>query len=377
MKRKLFALILAVVTTLGSVLFMVTAQDTQQIDPKYAGSYIDGDNFAAFIDMTDSTFVKIDGTEDWVVTDKTGALDGKAVASLRKANPNNVTADGITVTFSVPATGEYSIWARALYPTQTANSLFYSVDGGEQYIWDFPDEDAASAACYGSWQYFYMTERAAGTYTDTNLYGAWTIQNNQWRHQPHTVQLTAGEHTIKITAREGGVFLDELVITSYGYNDYNPNAFTIEGENNTSFLESCKFCGPANKHYVKDIYALKGVTAESYFASTVCPTATPWNGELKAEATTEAPTTEPTTTEEPTTEPTTTEAPTEEATTAPKKDETTAPKDDGTTAPDTETKAPDNTTEEKGCGAGIATGTVAFIALAAIAGSALTKKKKK
>ncbi len=332
-------------------------------------AYTDGNKFASFIDLTDPDNVEIDNAADWAVKENEGAMGGSAIACLRTASPNSIAADGITVTFSVPADGEYTVWLRTMYPMQSANSLFYSVDDGDQYICDFPDEDAVDAACYDSWQYFYLTERAAGTYTDTNLYGAWTIQQKQWRHKPHTLTLTAGWHTIKFTGREGGMWLDEMIVTSFDKAEYDPNAFTLNGEINTSILNECKFCGPANKHYIADIFALKGICAESYFLANICPNATPWTSNIERpteEVTTEAPTEEAPT-----------EAPTEEATTAPKKDETTAPKDDGTEAPDTETKAPDNTTEKKGCGAGIATGTVAFIALAAIAGSVLTKKKKK
>ncbi len=77
--------------------------------------------------------------------------------------------------------------------------------------------------------------------------------------------------------------------------------------------------------------------------------------------------------EDTTEEETTIEAPTDEVTDAPKDNETTAPKKE------TETKKPtstDNTTEEKGCGAGIATGTVAAIVAAAFVGMGITKKKK-
>ncbi len=347
----------------------ITVYSGNEICVEKAHHYIDGENFASFIDLTDTSVVKIDSATDWTVAEKTGALGGKALSSLTKANPNNVTASGITVTFSVPADGEYTVWARALYPTQAANSLFYSVDGGKENIWDFPDEDDAATACYNSWQYFYMTERAAGTYSDTTLYGAWTIANSQWRHKPATLQLSAGEHTIKITAREGGMFLDELVVTSYAINDYDPNAFTIENESNTSVLGECKFCGSTVKHYVKDIYALKGVTAESYFTSVVCPNATAWLVPVEVETQPEDTTPEDTTPEDTTPEQETTEKP-EQGTAAKPEDETNA----DTEAAGTEAPA---SNEKKGCsGSVLSFGALALIVIPATAVCVLRKKEQ-
>ncbi|MBQ8400795.1 MAG: hypothetical protein IJX14_02590 [Clostridia bacterium] len=187
----------------------------------------------------------------------------------------NASGTGATFTFTVPEDGAYTIWGRVYYPSQSNNSIHYSVDGGDSLIWDFPDEDdtpgetdpSKMPACYGSWQYFYLTYRQDGTFTDTNMQGWWSIENNQWRHAPNVLNLTAGEHSIHFVGRETGWMIDELVVTELTTEEYDPNYY----EGNSAILDPCQFCGTYWQHYYEDIYAATGVSAEEYYNNTLYP----------------------------------------------------------------------------------------------------------
>ncbi len=198
------------------------------------------------------------------LVDLDGSINGKVLTCTEKAD--DVSAPGFTFKFTVPEDGEYTIWGRVFYPSVSNNSLHYSVDGGDALIWDFPDEDDG-AVCYNSWQYFYLTFREDGVFEDTNMYGYWTIENNQWRHAPNVLSLKAGEHTIKFAGREAGWFIDEFVVTELPAAEYDPNFY----DGNSAILDPCKFCGTYWQHYCEDVYAATGVTAEQYYNETLYP----------------------------------------------------------------------------------------------------------
>ncbi len=224
--------------------------------------YTENDDFVGFIDATDTNYVVLDEGGSWSVADVEGAMNGKALKCTTAAS--SADGDGFTVYFSVPTEGDYVIWSRSIYPDQSHNSLFYSIDGAKDdaWIWDFPDEDASDADCYGSWQYFYLTERKSGTYSDSALYGQWTIDEGQWRHSPNVLHLTAGQHSIKITGREANVCIDEIIVSSYSISEYDPNACT----GNDKILTSCKFCGSSWQHYYSDCFAETCISAQALFA---------------------------------------------------------------------------------------------------------------
>ncbi len=241
MKRIILALTLAVVLALGT-----TAADvpfTQFIPAE--GLTVDGAAIAA---------VKADGS----IHDKVLTCNEKG---------DDATAPGFTLTFTVPEDGDYTIWGRVYYPSQSNNSIHYSVDGGASMIWDFPDEDAPETVCYNNWQYFYLTFREDGSFDDPNIYGSWSMENNQWRHAPNVLSLKAGEHTIKFAGRETGWFVDEFVVTELKTEEYDPNNY----EGNSAILDPCKFCGTYWQHFYEDVYTATGVTAEQYYNETLYP----------------------------------------------------------------------------------------------------------
>ncbi len=225
---------------------------TASSDAPYAAFYPASD-----FELDAGTYIDLDTLE--------GSVNEKVLTCI--ASDNDATGDGCTFTFNVPETGKYTIWGRVYFPGQSNNSIHYSVDDGESLIWDFPDEDAADTACYSSWQYFYLTYRASDFYEDENLYGTYTLENNEWRHAPNVLDLTAGQHSIHFVGRETGWYLDEIIVTELDIEDYDPNVC----DGNDAILEVCKFCGPEWQHYYKDVYAVTGVTAQQYFNETLYP----------------------------------------------------------------------------------------------------------
>lgn len=255
----------------------VFAQDAQGEEAKaMKGAYQSGNDFVMFIQAEDTEFVQMTTSGDWVVSDNAGALGGKTLECKKKAS--GITGNGLTVKFAVPADGEYSIWGRVCAPSHNSNSFFYSIDGGAQKIWDMCDEDEAVAPeSYNAWHYFYLSERVKGTYSDTKQYGTWTIEHDEWRHSPARLTLTAGIHELKITGREAGAMLDEIVISSYSIAQYDPNFY----EGNTNTISVCKFCGTDVHHYVADPFAKLGKSAEEYFTTVLHTDATAWKTDLE------------------------------------------------------------------------------------------------
>lgn len=230
--------------------------------------------------------VELDGFSIEVVDDVEGTIDGKAVTCI--IGGENAYSDGFTLTFEVPAEGDYTIWGRVYYPSISNNSVYYSVDDEESKVWDFVDEDDSDSPCYKSWQYFYLTDRVPDLYEDEKMYGPWTIENNEWRHTPNVLHLTAGQHSIHFAGRETMWYIDEFVITELSVEQYDPNAF----DGNNSFAE-CKFCGTEWKHYCKDIFALTGQTAEDHYNTVLYPADTAADTAAKTEAADETQEAEP------------------------------------------------------------------------------------
>lgn len=214
--------------------------------------------WASFVEAEDG---KIKYGNDISVKEDNGAINGKVIATQVETHSLN---NAFELTFTVPKDGEYAIWGRVNYPSQSANSLFYQVDGEKtQVIWDFPDEDEPSASCYNTWHYFYLTTRKPVSFNRNSPHGGeYTSTQGEWRHSPNYLKLEAGEHTILFKVRESGWMIDQFVITELKVDEYDPNYC----EENNSYLESCKFCNADYwKHYVKDVYAVKNVSAEEYF----------------------------------------------------------------------------------------------------------------
>lgn len=349
MKKQIFMLFMALTMILS--VFAVSAAEGDAVTCAYKV----GDEFISFVQLNDEKYVTIDGDNKWKTAEIAGAMGGTALhCESTQSQAMSPYGGGFVVTFFVPAEGDYTIWGRAYFEAQNANSMFYTLDDGESaLIWDLPDEDSSENKCYKNWQYFYLTTRVKGTYSDTTKYGEWTIGNNEWRHAPNVLHLTAGQHTMRITGREKGMYLDELVITSYNSEEYDPNNF----EGNTFKNDSCKFCGTDWKHFYTDVYAQKGITAQKYFTTELHKDAVAWTiPEIQVPVETQPVETEPVETQPVETTPVET-APVE-----------TTPDSVEDTAADT-TEAP-----KSGCGATVSMGALAIVTLA---GATVISKKRR
>lgn len=245
--KKISIIILSIVLVVGMALSVNAANEKP---------------FALFIEAEDCA---LDTDTGCMVANNDKAIGGKAMtcfADVGLSGTAKSDKDGFTLKFTVPADGKYTVWGRVYAPTQTANSLHYSVDGGDSQVWDWMDE-AGEAACYGTWHYFFLTYRKATTPDDNSPAGV--IETKQLRHEPNVLELTAGEHTIHFTGREPAWLIDQFVITELDIDEYDPNAYT----GNNKKIDSCKFCPSTLKHYVEDIYAATGMTAEKYFNETL------------------------------------------------------------------------------------------------------------
>ena len=218
--------------------------------------------WASFIEAETAT---IKYGNDISIKSDDAAIGGKVIATnVRTISLNNA----FELKFTVPKDGEYAIWGRVNYPSQSANSLIYQLDGErKEAIWDFPDEDDSAAACYNTWHYFYLTTRQPVSFVKDSPHGGeYTSTQGEWRHSPNYLELEAGEHTILFTVRESGWSIDQFVITELKVDEYDPNYC----EENNLYLETCKFCNADYwKHYITDVYAIKNVTPEAYFETAV------------------------------------------------------------------------------------------------------------
>ncbi|PYJ83033.1 MAG: hypothetical protein DME22_16740 [Verrucomicrobia bacterium] len=115
-------------------------------------------------------------------------------------------SDSGSVAFDVniPVSGVYSIWSRVLSPDDSRDSLYVSVDGGSEDIYDTAEGTKTNA-----WQWTVVNGRGG-----TNFTTALAVN-------PRTFGLSAGLHRIVFRARESGTGLDQILLTNDP--DYVPN----------------------------------------------------------------------------------------------------------------------------------------------------------
>ena len=117
------------------------------------------------------------------------AFNGKYISSASSESGS------ATWTVTVPTTGDYVIWARAIATSDTTDSCYVSRDGGSVDIFD---------ASYGVWSPSWK----------------WSIVNGRLptgvpaSHTPRVFPMTAGTHTIKFKARNANVKYDRIIVTN-------------------------------------------------------------------------------------------------------------------------------------------------------------------
>jgi hypothetical protein len=126
-------------------------------------------------------------------------LVAEAGASGGRFVQSTTTGSGtLRLQVNAPTAGTYVLWGRVLAPTPDTDSLYVSVDGGAEDIWDM-----AEFLWKPEWQWTRVTGRAANGGTPSRL--------NQ---QPRLFTLTAGVHTFTFRGREPQAGLDRLFVTA-------------------------------------------------------------------------------------------------------------------------------------------------------------------
>jgi fibronectin type 3 domain-containing protein len=103
-----------------------------------------------------------------------------------------------TYTLNVDTPGTYKIIARVYVIGEYSNSFFVQIDDNEESIWDInPEGDPNN---YNVWFEDEVTKRGTGTFDNP-------------QHDPYTIELTSGMHTVTFRGRETNSMLDYFYLS--------------------------------------------------------------------------------------------------------------------------------------------------------------------
>ncbi len=354
MKRKLLPLLLATVLALGSVLFMVSAQDDASQSPPPPTVY----TYLTFDELTAGDIYNRD--------DKTIAnlADGNIQVVSRETGNNCIkwekgTKDSTNSQFTImPYYAQYVLgenhdkqelvisWDMYVHGNDGKNFVILSARTFNGSAWKW-GPDITLTAPDDSGVGTVVSNNDAGTVTEKGKvkYDQWNTFTIVWK--PDTSETR--------TADKADLYINgELAVQDHTMTGYKIRQLAIGNFAKGEATDTC--------YWMKDNLRI-------YSGNRIC-TDEELRAALETEAPTEAPTTEPATTEEPTTEPTATEAPTEEIT-APKETEV---KTEAKTEAKTEVPA---NKEEKGCASSVLTvGALAIIVIPTATICILKKKEQ-
>lgn len=101
----------------------------------------------------------------------------------------------VSLSFNVVTPGTYMVWCRVLATNYTSDSIFASMDGGTEDVFDMAE------GCQGpNWQWTVLNGRN-GTSTPLTL-------------NPRAFTLNAGSHTLTFRGREANAALDKVILTT-------------------------------------------------------------------------------------------------------------------------------------------------------------------
>ena len=126
-----------------------------------------------------------------VVVSDPNASQGQFIKSLTNEQGT------ATFTVNVPVSGVYSLWCRILSPTADRDSIYLSVDGGTEDVFD-----TAEGSLTNAWQWTVVNGRIGINST------------NALAVNPRTFLLSAGAHNITFRGREAGTGLDQMLVTN-------------------------------------------------------------------------------------------------------------------------------------------------------------------
>lgn len=217
------------------------------------------ETFMLFIEAEDCTL------NGYTVTDGNKGAVGKMIT----ADAND--EDKFTVSFTVPADGQYRIWMKVWHLSATDNSLKYDYNGTE-LVFDFDEPAGYEDLEYPMWANWYwigINER--GTEPLANGFSEWGEANSSVRHTPVYLDLKKGANSIEFRCREFGHFIDQIIITD----DLTYDPGNVPG--NETYV--CTLCNL--NHYLHEPFEDFGKTPEQF-----------WNEKVAAEIAASAPQTE-------------------------------------------------------------------------------------
>ena len=149
--------------------------------------------------------------------DEAGLYGGKALQGDERDDDG--ATHFATLSFSVPADGKYAFWFLAWAMDVNSNSLFISIDGEEQFTFDYmeyrnvddPDELVGpDFAYYETWYWMWLNSRAEiAEEHGMGMDGFNAYLTGQKKH----IDLKAGAHTMKVATREPYAKYAGVIIT--------------------------------------------------------------------------------------------------------------------------------------------------------------------
>ncbi|RKY87976.1 hypothetical protein DRQ11_04880, partial [candidate division KSB1 bacterium] len=115
------------------------------------------------------------------------ASDSEASGGQYIYVPDQLYAGVAEYTVEIPTAGDYRIWARVIGPDELHNSVYVTMDGGDQFTWKF---------------------------RPTTAVWAWDLVSVADGDDPKIFQLNAGAHTLRIDGRQPGSKIDKFIFTT-------------------------------------------------------------------------------------------------------------------------------------------------------------------
>ncbi|MCG8604720.1 GDSL-type esterase/lipase family protein, partial [bacterium] len=100
-----------------------------------------------------------------------------------------------TVLFSVPISGNYYMWGRAIHPNSTSDAFVVQIDGGQEQRWDVGQGERES-----NWNWDAVSHRGSGVRSNPEI-------------DPVVFNLNAGNHLLTIKEGKDGTKLDQVLFT--------------------------------------------------------------------------------------------------------------------------------------------------------------------
>ncbi|MEP7352902.1 MAG: Ig-like domain-containing protein [Acidobacteriota bacterium] len=148
--------------------------------------------------QTNTVFSQYQEAEAGVLVSPMTTLGWNTASGGFYIRSNTTNQGSTTLSFTVPASGNYILWGRVLSGNSNFDSLWVSVDGGPEDLWD-----TAQGTWSGNWQWTRVTGRNANGGVPSN-----------GNPSPRVVPLSTGTHTFRFRGAETYTYLDRVFITN-------------------------------------------------------------------------------------------------------------------------------------------------------------------